>query len=45
MSYRLEQTVLKGYPFYCPHCHENKFSFETESAIDEKNEKEDIHEE
>ena len=23
------ETVIKGYPFYCPVCDENKFYFET----------------
>ncbi len=37
----VEERVLKGYPFYCPRCYENKFSFETEFAIDERKEKEE----
>ncbi len=37
----VEERVLKGYPFYCPRCYENKFSFETEFAIDESKEKEE----
>lgn len=39
----VRERQLRDYPFYCPNCYENKFSFETELVCDEGKKKGNNH--